>query len=118
MTAILRFPKSYPATNWPYLSINKHHGLTSDQVSKLLVEIRAEAKKCVGGESVFAVCTIKQFNNRSRDDSHLNLKIIDVAQAWMRRVLEVKSEKKMSREPSGISLALEMQNRAIEAEKV
>ena len=36
----------------------------------------------------------------------------------MRRVLEVKSEKKAPKELSGISLAIEMQNRAIEAEKV
>ncbi|KAL5519904.1 hypothetical protein ACEPAG_1564 [Sanghuangporus baumii] len=91
----VKFPKAYPSKAIPILSITQSKGLTSVQVDKVLGAMHAEAQRCLGSEAIFAV--------------------IEVAQEWMRKAFKKPFEPK--KEPSNLSLALEMQNRALEEEK-
>ncbi|KAI5119391.1 hypothetical protein M0805_005934 [Coniferiporia weirii] len=87
----VKFPKAYPSKSVPILSIVQSKGLTPAHTTKIMSLMHAEAQRCIGGEAVFT--------------------IISLAEDWLRENF------KAPKEASGLSLAIEMQNRALEEEK-
>ncbi|EJC97866.1 uncharacterized protein FOMMEDRAFT_143407 [Fomitiporia mediterranea MF3/22] len=109
----VKFPKAYPTKAIPILSIPQSKGLTPAQVNKLLGAIHAEAQRCLGSEAVFAVRLF--VNLLAFSEYPTAFQVIEVAQEWMRKAFDKPEGPKKER--SGLSLAIEMQNRALEEEK-
>ncbi|KAH8114389.1 kinase-like domain-containing protein [Phellopilus nigrolimitatus] len=87
----VKYPKAYPLKSPPILSITQYNGLAPTQVTKIMNLVHAEAQRCIGGEAIFSI-------------------ILYMEEWFKTNILAPK-------EPSGLSLAIEMQNRELEEEK-